>query len=347
MTPATLPSIARAVLRPGAPLLLGALLAGPAVARAEVPAAAGPTPETPAAPTYAELGGLVYAGIATEPLAFSSGRWQGPPAAPGQPRVEARLLEAPWASGDLDGDGVAESAALVATAGAEAGSFRHLVIVGRRGGELDNWATFPLGDRVEVTSLRFEERDLLIDLVFPPASEGEQPSARSRRFAASGGAVREIAPLAALGDIYWHLAAMDGHSLALSRLPRTLGHGPGLLAGNSGCNAYRAPVVEERGRIRVTGPIVSMKRACASGVMAIERSFLETLAGAERLEYAGEELELICRDQRGERRLRFSRFAPKAILPKPAPPPRGRGEPSLRLPSSSPSQPPTPPPAPR
>lgn len=79
--------------------------------------------------------------------------------------VLARLLEGLFATGDLDGDGVDEAAAVMASNAGGSGIFRDLVIVAVRDGAPTNIATTLLGDRVEVTSVVIENGQVVVDMI--------------------------------------------------------------------------------------------------------------------------------------------------------------------------------------
>jgi hypothetical protein len=67
-------------------------------------------------------------------------------------------------SGDLDGDGVPETALVLTSEPGGSGSFVYLAIAAWRGDRVVNLATTLLGDRVRVRSLKIAGGKLLVDV---------------------------------------------------------------------------------------------------------------------------------------------------------------------------------------
>ena len=104
------------------------------------------------APTLAELGNATYLGIDEEPVTLVDGEWQGEPFIEGgASRPRAGLVRDFHLSGDLNGDGVKESVALLWTNAGGSGTFDYIAVVGRDNNATPiNLATADLGDRVNV-----------------------------------------------------------------------------------------------------------------------------------------------------------------------------------------------------
>lgn len=82
----------------------------------------------------------------------------------GETPIRITLLD-PLAFGDLDGDGAADAAALLAFETGGSGVFVQLAPVLNRGGRPLNPDTTFLGDRVKIERLRIEAGQIVVDLV--------------------------------------------------------------------------------------------------------------------------------------------------------------------------------------
>ncbi len=104
-----------------------------------------------------DAGQATYFGIFDEPVMLTDGRFEGTAfVSGGASRPTVVLLDAPRAAGDLNGDGVAEQAVVLAASSGGSGTFVYLAVLERNGEAIANLATEYIGDRVRVTELRIE-----------------------------------------------------------------------------------------------------------------------------------------------------------------------------------------------
>lgn len=92
-------------------------------------------------------------------------------------------------SGDLDGDGTAETAAVIVTSAGESAAVAHLVLLDRKDQAVENVATRQLGDRVRVSELEIRDGVLRMTTIeHAPDDPACCPSQRlDRRFVMTGG----------------------------------------------------------------------------------------------------------------------------------------------------------------
>jgi uncharacterized membrane protein len=125
----------------------------------------GLTPE-PAALTADRLQAGTYLGVLDEPVTLVDGRYEGEPFLPGSAtRQVVKFVPGVMATGDLTGDGIDEAVVVLAHNSGGSGVFMHLAIVQDHGGNLENVATFNLGDRVKVIAVDIDDGTIVVDLV--------------------------------------------------------------------------------------------------------------------------------------------------------------------------------------
>lgn len=111
-------------------------------------------------------GQATYFGIFDEPVTLSDGRFEGAAfVSGGASRPMVRLLDAPGAAGDLNGDGVAEQVVVLAASSGGSGTFVYLAVLERSSAAIVNLATEYIGDRVRVTALQIESGILSAQLL--------------------------------------------------------------------------------------------------------------------------------------------------------------------------------------
>ena len=104
------------------------------------------------------------------------------------------FLQPEYAVGDLDGDGWADAAVILASTTGGSGTFQDLAVVLNRRGVAVNEATFFLGDRVPADRVRIEGAEIHIQLTMHgPADPMCCPTVETtRRFRLEGGEILEI-----------------------------------------------------------------------------------------------------------------------------------------------------------
>jgi hypothetical protein len=106
-----------------------------------------------------------YGGIYPEPIQLMAGRYEGEPFVEGGASRPTVAFMEPYASGDLDGDGVNDAAVLLVESSGGSGSFVYLAAVLNRDGRPENVATLLLGDRAQVQSLTIEAGQIVAHMV--------------------------------------------------------------------------------------------------------------------------------------------------------------------------------------
>jgi heat shock protein HslJ len=270
-----------------------------------------------AAPASAALGDADVFGI-EEPgfhpeagVRLADGAWQGEPFAPdGAARPGLVLLHAPQAAGDLDGDGAAERAALLASSSGGSGERIYLGVFAARDGKVVNRATVLVGDRVKPRSLAIEDRSLVLEVIETgpgqPACCGTQLARIEYRLERdvlrkTAHTVQGVLSLA-VADGEWVLIEQDGAPLPPGARAPTLAVAGNLVAGFGGCNRYRGELREAAPGEFVPGPhaLMATRMACEPPQSDIEDAFLAALGHARRFGFAAGQLRIEWQD--GERR---------------------------------------------
>ncbi len=100
-----------------------------------------------------------------EETCLKEGRWEGTATVGAGTTVKPTVVLSPRReSGDLDGDGVPETALVLTSEPGGSGSFVYLAIAAWRGDRVVNLATTLLGDRVRVRALRIAGGKVLVDV---------------------------------------------------------------------------------------------------------------------------------------------------------------------------------------
>ena len=126
-----------------------------------------PAPAPDAAPiTIESLQAATYSDILDDPVTLADGRYEGDPfVAGGASRPVVRLVPGMTATGDLTGDGVDETAVLLAHNAGGSGVFMYLAVMQATPRGPDNIATVKLGDRVKVIAIGVEAARIRAQLV--------------------------------------------------------------------------------------------------------------------------------------------------------------------------------------
>lgn len=263
--------------------------------------------ETDSPPALAELKNAAYRGLEgdAESVTLSGGVWEGDPYVEGgasAPRVhlvrDFRLL------GDLDGDGNEEAVVLLSESSGGSGEFLYVAVVDRREGELENIATAPVGDRVQVRSGRTEGDRVYLDVVQAgPEDAACCPGELATRgwVLTSTGDLKGIAPsvapgrlsLETIGAAVWVLREWNGNEQAPAEPEITFAYQDGGISGSGGCNRYFGTVedTDTPGEVKL-GPVGSTQMACPESVMAAEIRFLQQLGAVKQYSFVAGQLAL-------------------------------------------------------
>lgn len=251
----------------------------------------GPSSTAPVreAPAWEQLKKATYYGLQLPgaPIELKDGAWE---------QVRTRVTLAPdfRVTGDLTGDGHPDAVAILAESGGGSGTFNYLAVVGYRNDRVENLGTVPLGDRVQVKSVRVAPGKLEADVVQPGAGDPaccpgdlvtrswryddaglqELPTAEPRRFG-----------LSALEGSQWTLHSVDLETALPKERPVTMTIMETAFSGSTGCNNYTAKAASgEMGKLTVQSPVMS-KMACEGDAGALEKQFAEALGKVDRMSF--------------------------------------------------------------
>ena len=251
-----------------------------------------------AAPTsISQLMNMAYDGfdVSEGPIVLSDGIWEGEPYEEGaavRPRItfagDFRL------DGDLDGDGMQESAVLLNLSSGGSGQLLHLCIVGIEKGRPVNLATALIGDRVQIRNAKIIDNHIMLDIVEAgpddPACCPGQLSTYGWTYTADGTLQRSTLnetpgrmTLGMLEGQEWVLRFWDHGETAPMKPVVILSYAEGRFTGSGGCNRFFASVSERisAGDIAL-GPIGSTQMACPEEEMRVEGRFLANLGGVTK-----------------------------------------------------------------
>ncbi len=136
-----------------------------------------------------------------DPVTLVAGKWEGEPFVEGGNVFPGIYLARPvTTTGDLDGDGKPEVVTVLVSDTGGSGSFYHLVLLRQgKGGSLEHFATYSLGDRIRIPSLAITDGG--IDMVMLKPAAGEPvccPTQRvDRRFEIQGDSIELASELMA------------------------------------------------------------------------------------------------------------------------------------------------------
>ena len=259
----------------------------------------------PSAPTLKELQNATYTGVeeAGGPFTLTAGAWEGTPYEPGgASRPSVTLLRDFRLAGDLDGDGREEAVVLLAGATGGTGETSYLAVVRRAATGIENIATAPVGDRVQLRDGRLDGTRVVLDVV----QGGEKDAGCcpgdlvTRNWELAGGALKEGAPattgrlsIETIGGTEWVLRSWAWDEPAAATPEVTLTLDGNKLVGSAGCNNYFTAVKagDSPGDIK-PGPIGTTRKMCPEAEMAVEKRFLEQLAGVNQVRFMAGQLAL-------------------------------------------------------
>ena len=154
-----------------------------------------------------------------------------------------------WSTGDLDGDGTEDAAAITSERPGGSGVFSYIHALRNESGELRDIGFAFLGDRVRVESVAIREGVIVVALLDRPetAPFSEEPSiAVIRRFRLDGGALVELAAPDGNGVVADDAASGDADRLSADDLDNAtyLAEGPDAGEATLDGGEYRYPVAE-------------------------------------------------------------------------------------------------------
>jgi heat shock protein HslJ len=265
------------------------------------------TGEEPSPPVLSELKNATYRGLEAdvEVVTLTDGVWEGEPFVEGaasRPRVvfvrDFHLM------GDLDGDGLEEAVVLLSESSGGSGEFLHVAVVDRVEGKLENIATTPLGDRVQIRRGWTDGERIFLDVV----QAGPEDAAccpgemLTRGWALLPDGRLEVLPpaaeparlsLGALGGVEWVLREWAWNEPAPQEPEITLVYAEGRFSGSGGCNSYFGSVedTDTPGEMNI-GPVGSTQRACPEPVMEAEMRFHQQLGAVRQYGFMAGQLAL-------------------------------------------------------
>lgn len=258
-------------------------------------------------PSLDELKNAAYRGfkVKQEPVALVNGTWEGEPFVEGgasRPRVQ--FVGDFTVAGDLDGDGSDEVVVLLSESSGGSGTFLYLAVVERKDGELENVATEPVGDRVQVRGARVEEGKIFLDVLRAGPNDAAccpgELATMGWKLSPQGGLSKVASSsepsrfsLETIGGKKWVLAAWAFDEPAPAEPKVTLSFEDGRFVGKSGCNSYFTSVEqgEMPGDLSV-GPVGATRMACPEPAMDVESRYLQQLGSANRVGFLVTQLAL-------------------------------------------------------
>lgn len=271
---------------------------------------AGPAPAAPAAadssaPGLDELRQARYRGVAEAESAFvlTDGAWEGKAVVKGgASRPGVMLVRDFRLTGDLDGDGREEAVVLLAGTTGGSGERIHLAVVARGPMGLNNIATAPVGDRVQLREGRIDGRRIVLDVVQAGAEDAAccPGDLATRTWELRGdslveGAARVTGRLSVelLSGPEWVLRAWTPDEPAPADPPVTLRLEGSRLVGGAGCNRYFTEVRPgvAPGEFAV-GQIGMTRMMCDESQSKVESRYLLLLAGVRRMHFVAGRLGL-------------------------------------------------------
>lgn len=257
------------------------------------------------APTLIDAGCAVYSGIYDYPVRLTGGAYEGEPFVDGgAARPTVRLLTGLFGKGDLNGDGSEEAVVLLVEKSGGSGSFVYMAVLASRMGEVENIGSAPVGDRVQIRSMKVEGGDIKLDVVQQgPGDAACCPSQKARRSWVLEGdglverwtEVRGKISITDLDRVDWVFKQFDLNEPISGDHHITLVIEDGRITGSSGCNRYFADITESSpGEIKV-GEIGTTRMVCSDEIMLVENRYLSALDAVVRYGFLAGRLALTCK----------------------------------------------------
>ncbi|WP_052807987.1 META domain-containing protein [Methyloterricola oryzae] len=232
---------------------------------------------------------LEFVGIEKEPIKLSEGSYSG------GPRLSVKLSEELAASGDLNADGMPETALLLTKSAGGSSELVYLAIVSPQpDGQLKNTATVLLGDRVQIRGLELKPGAVEVAAVVAGRKEPACCPTNKvlKTFQWMGTELRE-GPVQAQGSLSlqdlegktWTLQRLGLKEAPLSGRSATLMVKGEKVAGSGGCNRYFSRL-KDNGPGQISfGPVGATKMACPEALMKLEQAYFQKLEKVKAFGY--------------------------------------------------------------
>ena len=223
----------------------------------------------------------------------------------GASRPTVQLVQDAHTLGDLNGDGGEEAVVLLMESSGGSGSNVFVAVVGRRPQGIVNLGTGPVGDRVQVRSIRVSGGHIELDVVQPTAADAMccPSQTATRRWELSSAGLVEKPPtihgtlsIADLAGVEWALTHFAREEAVPENITVTLTVDGSQIGGSGGCNRYFASMTESSpGEVTVSA-IGATRMACPEEQMDIETRYLTALGGVVKYSFLPGKLVLTSRD---------------------------------------------------
>lgn len=244
-----------------------------------------------------------YHGIEDSPVQLKEGRWEGEPFVPGgASRPSVGLVKDFALRGDLNGDGLNESVVVLWQSSGGSGTFQHIAVMAEVDGSLENIATAPLGDRLQIRGGAIENHSIQLDVVQQgknePACCPGQLATRvweldDETLTEQEAILTGTLSLSALEGREWILTRIGQNKVTLEDSVVSLNVAEGRVYGGSACNRYSAGIEygPAAGEIRV-GPTMGTRMACPEAQMKLESEYLDLLGRVSNFRFLAGKLVL-------------------------------------------------------
>ncbi len=223
-------------------------------------------------------------------VSLKDGKWTGE-STDGFSRPHVELAYDYLALGDIDRDGVDEALVVINENGGGSGQFRSLVLYDRMDDRVAEAAAIPIGDRVQVKSIRIAPGYLTAEIVRQTGPLCCPDEVVRLRFPYAGGHFGEVSETTILGKL--SPAILSGSSWT-PEANVSLTYQAGIFRGNAGCNNFTAPVTQlESNGVFAVGPITTTRRACSESRMLAEAAFLKRLQSSNQMWFSPDHLHFL------------------------------------------------------
>ena len=272
------------------------------------------------APTIEELAYATYEGIFDGPITLVDGQWEGRPfVEDGASRPTVGLVDHGFLVGDVDGDGVDETAVLLWESSGGSGNRLYLAVMGRHDEDIENLGTSLIGDRVQIQSGAIEDGQTTLNIIRAgPEDAACCPTQKAlvTWTLVEGGLTRiadETVGTLSLTDLEgreWFLRELGRGQPMPDDVEISMVFQDDRVSGSSGCNNYFAGVMARNpGELAFNG-MGATRMACPEPVMDLERRYLRVLAGASSYSFLAGRLVLSCDTEEGLTTLVFGERKP-------------------------------------